>query len=296
MIKKHWFNILVYLSLVFLVVKLLSGNHIELPENSSHSQLLMSLFFLFLSFFLLSIRWKLVLKAMDINATVKESIISVGLPVFSKYIPGKVFMIIGKTGYLNKEKGLPVSLLSIAALTDQILAIITGLAMGSIVMLKTGSILTGIIPIILLWSGLVVFLFHPGAIRLLTKLIDKLLHRTINIQMPSSSLILKLLPIHLAYWLSISTGFFFLSSWINSGQFVSPFIALAFPFAVCAGMLVLIAPGGIGVRESVILAVCESIGLTGALPASIAITSRFWFTLGELTIFITALILKKMED
>ncbi len=296
MLKKHWFNLLVYSSLAFLFYKLFRNGQMTLPGEIHLFSAVVSVLFLLVSFFLLSMRWKYVLRSMRLDASIKECIISVGIPIFSKYIPGKVFMIIGKTGYLNKKKGFSIAVMSVAALTDQILAIVTGLALGSVVILETGSVISGVIPVTLLWTALVVFLFHPGAFLLIKKAAEKMLHRPIDIQMPAAHHILKLLPWHFAYWLSISVGFYFLTASTNTGIPVSPIFSFTFPLAVCAGMIVLIAPGGIGVRESVIAGACEALGLNGDLAASIAVTSRLWFVLGELIVFLTALILKKNKS
>jgi len=291
MIRKHWFQLLVYISLLFLLFKLSTSGLLAFPESVQLYPAVISMLFLTLSMFLLSVRWKYILRSVQIEASVKDCIISVGLPIFSKYIPGKVFMIIGKTGYLSRTKGYSVAKMSMAALTDQVLAIVTGLACGSFIMFEFGHLIEIIVPLILIWTLLVIFLLHPGICNLLRRAAGKLLKREINIQMPPARRIIRLLPLHIGFWLSTAAGFYFLISSINTGPEIPLIAGLAFPFAVCAGMLVLIAPGGIGIGESVIIGVCRTLGLNAEIAASIAITSRIWFLLGELIIFVAALFL-----
>ena len=98
MIKKHWFNLLIVLSLAFLSYKLITSGSLHFPAFSSYGKLVASICFLLLTFLLLAVRWQYTLKKMDMHVSLKESVTSVGLPIFSKYIPGKVLMIVGKTG------------------------------------------------------------------------------------------------------------------------------------------------------------------------------------------------------
>jgi uncharacterized membrane protein YbhN (UPF0104 family) len=60
------------------------------------------------------------------------------------------------------------------------------------------------------------------------------------------------------------------------------------------GVVVVISPGGLGIREGVLIFFLKIIGFTPDLAVTISITSRLWFVIGEGYIFILAFILNRV--
>lgn len=292
MLKKHWFKLLVSLSILFVAAKLVSADQFNFPAVASKNLLAFSLFLLLISFFLLSERWKRILSIMGMEVSRREAAVSVGLPIFSKYVPGKVFMILGKTGYLNRSRGFQVKTLSLAALIDQLLAISVGLAFGAFFLFQFDSYIYGLLPGVLLISSVLLLLFHPTLFEKSASWLGKKLGKSFHLKKPPSGDIAKLLPWHVLYWASLGTGFYFLASSMD-GNINSPLLGLAFPFSVCAGIAALFAPGGIGVRESVLLGAMAVSGTNSENALQIALASRLWFMAGELFIFLLALALSR---
>ena len=68
-------------------------------------------------------------------------------------------------------------------------------------------------------------------------------------------------------------------------------VGFSFALACVVAVLALIAPGGIGVREGVLITILIGIGLEKQDAISISVISRLWFLVGEVFIFILASIL-----
>ena len=101
---------------------------------------------------------------------------------------------------------------------------------------------------------------------------------------------LPMLKTILGYWILWSLGFYILSLSIFPG---TPIIAtFAFPLSVCYGLLAVIVPGGIGVRESIIVFFLTACGMEPSLSVTISLIQRLWFITGEMFIFGLALIMK----
>ena len=71
------------------------------------------------------------------------------------------------------------------------------------------------------------------------------------------------------------------------------FVTFIYPLALTIGLIVIVMPGGLGVREGIIYTSLIYLGIDSELSLSISIYSRFWSTLGELVIFLVTLSFEK---
>ena len=69
-------------------------------------------------------------------------------------------------------------------------------------------------------------------------------------------------------------------------------VALAFPFAATIGILVFVFPGGLGVREGLLVFYLVSAGLPLENATVLSIVARLWFLVGEVSIFALAVALR----
>lgn len=293
--KKHWFSILIALSLVFLVHRFLADGELAIPVMRHPGYLLLSVALLLSAFTVLALRWKLILKHMRMRVSFREAVVSTGLPIFAKYVPGKVMMILGKAGYLSRERGYTIKRLSFAAFIDQLLAIITGFIFGALFLFGRFPALTAIIPGLAILAVPVFILFNPPAFRTAARVIGRITGKEFKAERPDPRMILSLLPLHLLYWLLAGSGFLMLTASICP-SLDSLLPAAAFPLAVSAGIAAVFAPGGLGVREGVLLAALSASGVEEPSASGIVIAARLWFLTGELCIFIAALLLRNIPD
>ncbi|MEX0686385.1 MAG: lysylphosphatidylglycerol synthase domain-containing protein [Balneolales bacterium] len=106
--------------------------------------------------------------------------------------------------------------------------------------------------------------------------------------------VLKLLPWTVINWLFWSAGFYFLILSLTETQ-IPPTAGLSFALATNIGILAIISPGGLGVREAVLIAYLNFIGLSLAEATTISVASRLWFLIGEAMLFAAGLISHKYK-
>lgn len=290
--KNNWYTYFIYLSIIFLLVGLASSNYLFIPEIHHISYLVFSLFLLFAGFISTAIPWHKSIQQMQSDITSRDSIISIGIPVFSKYLPGKVWSIIGPPGYIAKIYPLSIKRLSAISLDNQLLTLWTGLILGSGGLLINGieANIAGIF--FLFWLALSVAIFTNTFHGPIEKMTSKILKRNIHIPRLDIVSILRILPYYFLNWIIWCIGFYFFAQSLASHQLPLQ-TGLGFALAATLGIMAIIAPGGIGVREGIITSylVASGIGLDEA--ATISVASRLWFLMGECFIFLLAIFLRK---
>ncbi|MEZ5196557.1 MAG: hypothetical protein R2764_09195, partial [Bacteroidales bacterium] len=66
-------------------------------------------------------------------------------------------------------------------------------------------------------------------------------------------------------------------------------VAFAFPLSVTIGLLAIIFPGGLGVREGILVGYMVLTGMPIQIATVITLYARLWFISGEIFIFLLAL-------
>ena len=97
------FDLILYISFLFILYHLYSTDFLKFPKVHNLDFFLASLIFLVIFSFLDSITWYKVLDSNGFQIDIRDSISSIGLPIFARYIPGKIFMILGPAAYVTKN-------------------------------------------------------------------------------------------------------------------------------------------------------------------------------------------------
>lgn len=293
--KLHWFKYLVYISIVFLIVALVRADYLKLPVVYSYLDLAFSLFFIFIAMLLAGIRWKLLLKKYEMEISYGHGIASFGLSIFTKYIPGKLMVVLGKAGYVNKQYKYANDQLITASFNDQMISLWSGFILGSIGLLFAseffvyGLIMAGILIVFSL------VLFTRFAYQIFEKIVNRFLKkRKISVPHIEFRKLAGVIPVYFVYWFFLAGGFYFLGNALSE-EACSVLISFAIPLATTIGIITLIAPGGLGVREGVITAFLAALGLTAEAALAISVASRLWFLFGETSIFVTSLIIDRKK-
>lgn len=292
---KKYFKYFIYVSIIFLVIALYKANYLKTPEITSLTFVILSVVFLASGFIFDAISWKKTLDVMQFKTPIKYAIISIGLSIFGKYIPGKIWLIAGRSSYIaSKLKYSEKDLLSVSVIT-QIISLWIGLLFGmfGLILLKD-IMLYGTIAFIF-WIFLTLILFtkypHEIFIKILNTIFKK---KKINIPFIKFIQIIRVLPWYFIRWSLVSIAFYFLVSGLTID--VQPiYIAFAYALAGTLGLAVIFVPGGVGVREGILTAFFKLANFPIEIATSISITSRLWFLIGELFIFLLALILNIFE-
>lgn len=212
-----------------------------------------------------ALAWWLLLRAFEERVSVSWAAASWGQSILARYIPGNVFMYLGRT-LTSQRHGLALRRVSAAMVYEQ--------ALGFCAALVTLGLLfpfweyhRGLAAISLAGIPLLLVLLHP---RVFVPLADRLLafagRAPLEVELGMGK-VLALLCYFVASWFVAG-----LASWLllrastDAGVGLLPAVVAAFAFAYVTGMVAFVFPGGLGVREAVLAG-----ALAGSLGAGVAL-------------------------
>lgn len=287
---KKYFKYFVYISLIFLIVALIKADYLVIPYIHNIGLLALSIVFVCIGFFFDSFAWKKTLNIYGYkNVSTSEAIASMGLSIFGKYIPGKIWLIMGRSAYIAQRHNLSEKDTTSISLNAQFISLWVGLLMGSTGLWLIGSKDYWAELTLLLWLMLSLLLFSRVFHNMFTGIVKKIFKKTLSIPSLSISNVFKTLPWFIINWLSWCAGFYLLTQSL-SPNIVGPEIGFVFALAGTLGLLAIIVPGGLGVREGIVVALLLLAGFDETLAISISISSRLWFLIGEIFIFLLGLL------
>ncbi|MBC8343960.1 MAG: flippase-like domain-containing protein [Bacteroidetes bacterium] len=287
---KFLFNILIYISLIFLAYYLYRFDYFDFQGITfNYYYLGLSISFLWAGFLLSPFAWKDLLKKNDINASYSSSLASEGIAIFTKYIPGKVMIILGRAGYISLQ-GHSIKRTSMVSLKAQFVAFWVGLALGSIPLFFIPDS-TQLILLSFTASALIILFLHNKYIhQFLSRVLSRILNRKLQLPLLTFRNSLWAIFFYSCMWASWGMGFYLLTK--ATGTSIDFQLFMLFPLAATTGMLAIIIPGGLGVREGIITFVLHKAGIPLEIAATISILSRLWYLTGELFVFLTAFAIK----
>jgi len=287
---KKAFRILLYLSFGFVIYYLYSFDYFTLSNlKFNFLFLILSILSLWAGFIVSTLSWRNSLKAHNIYINRNLAIYSHGISVFAKYIPGKVWVILGRASVVSERRG-SVSLLSTISLKEQLLYLVIGLSISFLAMFWVPINPLYIVGLGAITIALALLLFSRRVHQLILYIMKLLLKKAPNIPYVPVKEALPMLKSIVGYWFFWSCGFYLLVLSLVPNS--SILIAFAFPLSVCFGLLAVIVPGGIGVREGIIVFFLTTIGMESSLAITVSLVQRLWFISGEIFIFGLALLTK----
>ena len=288
---KKYFNLFIYLSLAFLLGSLYHADYLHIPRIYAHLQLVISLVLLAAGFLCEAVCWNKVLDIHGCPVVYHDAVVSTGLSIFGKYIPGKIWMVLGRSSYITRRYGYKNSDTVFIALVTQLVSLWTGLLTGAVCLaalnMPRGLTLTAAALFIMISC----FLFSRRMHCMVSRLYSVVTKHPFAIPLLRIGQVIRLAPYFLVRWMSFSVSFYFLVKALTNSN-VSLAIGFCFPLAGTVGLIAFFAPGGIGVREGILAATLISAGFSMADAATISVASRLWYLSGELLIFVVALLVK----
>ena len=219
--KKYWFNILFYSSFVFLLVALYKGDYFQIPKIKSYFLFSLSLFFLFLGFLLEAVAWKNLLHIKGYKVSSTSAIVASGLSVFTKYIPGKVMVVLSRSTYLNKTLDLPLKEIGVLSLFSQLLNLLTGCFIGLFCIQFWCLNPWFVVLFVACFAGLLLICFSSFFSLLLSLVFKKILKRELNISKVSFKEFFPISYWFILFWFSYSLGFWLLTASISENTLSS---------------------------------------------------------------------------
>ncbi|MBU6366261.1 MAG: flippase-like domain-containing protein, partial [Gemmatimonadetes bacterium] len=212
-----------------------------------------------------------------------------------RWIPGKVWSV-GALGVLAERAGVN----AIAAYGAALLGTALNLGAGcAVAMLLGAQALRAINPIWgrMVWIGLVAFLVAVAVLpRLLPVLLGRFARRR-GVPMGARQLraarLWSVVAVHFLSWVGYGVAFWLFTRGVAPAISGNPIAFIAvYAASYLAGYLVLIAPGGVGVREGTLAALLVSMGMASRGDAVLlGILSRGWLTVLEILPGLVSLLL-----
>ncbi|UCH83034.1 MAG: flippase-like domain-containing protein, partial [Candidatus Latescibacterota bacterium] len=250
----------------------------------SASALVLSFVLLVLGFVFDALSWQTVLHRSGHRVGVRESIAAVGLSAFAKYIPGKIWAVMGRAAYLTERCGYSLTQLTSVSMIWQFIMLWIELVFGALGLLLLGQILRWGFPILLMWLVLTTVIFSDAAQSVFRRAYKMILKKDISIPRLTIGSTFVSMPWCVVTWIAYSAGFYYLVRALYPGAV--PFAAgLGFPLSIILGILAIVVPGGIGVREGAIVVYLSFCGVPVKEATTISIAARLWFLMGEAAIF-----------
>jgi hypothetical protein len=220
----------------------------------------------------------------NIDIHFSRSVAMMGLNIFGKYIPGKIWVIMGRALYIAEKCNHPVADVSFVLLKGQLISVWCGLAFG----------MCGLVVIDALgyvsWLGLGIFavftltLFSQRIQSMTLGAVNRVFRKTYHL--PEIDLItsLAMTPWFMWGWVLWGCGFAFMAQSMLA-QVMPLTTVFGFPLAGTLGIVLIFAPGGIGIRESILTGYLVLVNVSISDAVTLSAVSRLWFLLGEAVIF-----------
>ncbi len=285
---KRIFNIFLFISFLFLFIYLVRQDYI-IPEVGNRSFLAMSFICLFAGFYVSTLSWKVALKSHGFIHTGSDALLSHGLSVFAKYIPGKIWVILGRAGYLSEGKsGLKDR--SFVSLKEQLIYMWTGFLVSSVPTIIFYRLQWISILVLLIIGGLTLFLFFEKIHTWILMILGKTFKKELEIPLVKFRHSLPMIGSVMLIWLCWTAGFYLFM--LAFSETITPIMMFAFPLSVCFGLIAIILPGGLGLREGIIIGYLTLAGLDVENATTISFLNRLWFISGEVFIFLLATVVR----
>lgn len=283
--SRTWHQYFVYISLVFVAVALYRFDYLNVPSVSSYPALVASLTLQLGGFLCLVASWNVVLGRAGCPVRFNEGLAALGLSILGNYVPGKVWLVLGRAGYVAQRRGYALGKLSVLSLHAQLIALWAGLMLGAAGALHVGGMALWGPLILLLWLALTLTVFTRTVHKLVARVAGTLLRRKLSIPLVSLGASGTASAWAVAAWAIWASAFYAFLLAVGLPD-ATPADGLAFPLAATLGVVALIAPGGLGAREAVLVGYLVLAGHGLAESTTVAVAARIWFLAGELLLFV----------
>ena len=140
--------------------------------------------------------------------------------------------------------------------------------------------------VLLIIIGLTLLLFVQKVHNWILRHASRILKKDLDVPLLKFRESLPMIGAVTCIWMSWTIGFYlFMLAFSNE---ITPVMMFAFPLSVCFGLIAIILPAGLGLREGIIVGYLSLAGLDLETATTIAFVNRLWFISGEVFIFLFA--------
>ena len=236
----------------------------------------MSILFIFLAFIVETISWYRLLNQNGVEINFLSAFESTSKTIFTKYIPGKIAVLVSRSSVVSKSADIPNSDVMKLAFYYQILILIAGALTGLHFFLTVYLNVDFTITFLLL----IFFLFVLMLCSSFT--ISPTFSPFINVISKQNIVNISLL---LIFWLLLSVSFYF--CFLSLDSFINYTDTLLYSLALVMGVVVFISPGGFGVREGSLVYLLTLIDFSLEFSITVSLINRILFLISETLFFMS---------
>jgi len=248
----------------------------------NYSSLILSILILLIFFVIYILIYKLLLEKNGGTLSFKKIYTLWFFSQFGKYIPGKVWVVMGKA-YLFQKEGVSKKTAAITVTLEFGFSIIGGLifALLSLPFWPKNQIIRSLYPLLCLIPIGLIAVYPSFFERVVNSLLGIFKRERIKLGLSYYEM-LSFISIYTLIWIIFGIAFyFFINALYPIAVSSIPAITGMFSFSWSIGFLSFFAPAGIGVREG-ILTILLSICIPMEVAALVSISSRLWMTAVDL--------------
>jgi len=243
---------------------------------------------------LLALAWRSMLSGLSTRRSLRELFAIVGITQFAKYVPGNVAQYIGRVG-MSLARGIPARPLAVTLILETLLVITAAIMMG----VGTGALSEvglqavhhhgaqlAVIATLLAMAIIGLFVFQRVAPALLQRYTPRYAPALDGTLLPPRLSLARALALYCAMYASMGAGLVLLARFVLPGAPHDYWLLTAvFALAWVVGFVTPGAPGGLGVREGLMLLMLAPV-YTSASASVLVIALRIATTLGDVIILV----------
>ncbi len=234
--------------------------------------------------------WRHILEQFNAHLPFKKAFKIWFLSSLGRYIPGKVWQVMGMA-YLTNKEGIRAEISITSAVLAQSLSFIPGMILGlfTIMFLIPDIQLPGWVYLSLILVPVSIIIVYPPYLEKLINMINRALKRSeVHISATFTGNLFTMF-LYLCAWVVYGLAFFLFTrsiTFIDTSHIFSFFGIFAGAYII--GLIAVFVPGGLGVREGILAALLSAF-FPFPVAVAIAFGSRIWITCAELLCVVVAL-------
>jgi uncharacterized membrane protein YbhN (UPF0104 family) len=254
--------------------------------------LLISFIALIVHFLIYSKSWQEMMRTLGTDISFSQSWWMIATTQIAKYVPGRIWYMVGRI-YVGRKEKMDGRNLAVSMVLETCLLLISS---GVIFIISTVIVgaynRTDLLICVITFIGACIIL-NPRVISSITNFFLKIFKKpAVKITVSYGSL-LKLSVYFFGLWIAQIIGFYFLVNALYPVGFLKIFnVAGAYTLSWIAGFVVVLVPGGLGIREGVMTLLLSRI-ISDPLAIVISFIARVWITVFEVVIFFVGLVVRK---
>lgn len=277
------------------LIRNLIANWSKIPFESLHVNvvlIILSFCALVLNFLCYSKSWQEIMRALGAPITFAQSIWMIATTQIGKYVPGKVWYMVGRV-YVGRQARLDGKSLALSMVLEVCLLHVTGGIIFLISTLISGNYHIGWLIISIILISIAIVVLHP---RILGRVANFFLRILKKPQIESTLTYRQIIRISVYFfglWISQVIGFYLLVTAIYPiPLYYVLHLAAAYTLAWISGSVAVFAPGGLGVREGVMTLMLSPI-IPTPLAIAISFITRVWVSVFETVAFFIGLLIQR---